>query len=37
MLDEHAMSSKPNVLTWDDAVLILCCWIVLLWLIIGGS
>jgi hypothetical protein len=37
MLDEHAMPSKQYQLTWDDAMLILCCWIVFLWLILGGG
>jgi hypothetical protein len=37
VLDEHAMASKQYQLTWDDAMLILCCWFLLLWLILGGG
>jgi hypothetical protein len=32
-----AMPSKPIQLTWDDAMLILCGWIVFVWLILGGG
>jgi len=31
------MQRKHHQLTWDDAMLILCCWIALLWLILGGG
>jgi hypothetical protein len=37
MLDRRPMSPKPYQLTWDDAVIILICWVVILWLILGGS
>ncbi len=36
MLDVRAMRTQKQ-LTWDDAMLILCCWIVVLWLILGGA
>ena len=37
MLDEHAMQRTQNQLGFDDAMLILCCWIFVLWLILGGG
>lgn len=27
---------SQHQLTWDDAMLILACWIIIIWLILGG-
>jgi hypothetical protein len=31
-----AMTPKRSQLTWEDAMLILVCWIIVLWLILAG-
>lgn len=37
MLEPLQMTAKPHhQLTWEDAMLILACWIIILWLILGG-
>lgn len=37
-LDAPVSGVRPSQhqLTWDDAMLILVCWIIIIWLILGG-